>query len=258
MAEIVRRMRPELRNLTSARVALPTTGNSIATEEVLNFQLAHAQARDAVHSRLDVEALARRLAEELGSEMPGVITLRSNAADRASYLRHPQLGRTLRAEDAGKLAGGDYDLAIVLADGLSATAVERHAAPLLAALLPGLADAGWKIAPFAIVEQGRVAVGDAVGSALGARCSLVLIGERPGLSTPSSLGAYLTWSPQPGRSDADRNCLSNIHEAGLSYGAAAARLRWYLDAARAAQRTGVLLKEGAQEDMTLPPNSVSV
>ncbi|HEY0264411.1 MAG TPA: ethanolamine ammonia-lyase subunit EutC [Granulicella sp.] len=239
-------IRPNLRSLTPARVSLPMAGQSIATEEVLRFQLAHAQARDAVHAALHLPSLAQRLRAELPLHAEtSVLCLRSNAPDRNTYLRRPEMGRTLASECAALLKRGEYDLAITIADGLSSLAIERNAIPLLAHLLPRLQDAGWALAPLTLVEQGRVAVGDPIGELLGARCSLVLIGERPGLSSPDSMGVYLTWAPQSGRTDAERNCLSNIRDGGLSAEAAAERLLWYLQAARSQQRTGVHLKEGA-------------
>ncbi len=179
------------------------SGHSIATSEVLEFQLAHAQARDAVHAALDAEAFARRLRNELpmlAEQGVEVLTLRSCAVDRASYLRHPQRGRTLDAESAAALKSTPCDLAISVADGLSALAVERNAIPLLAVLLPRLAEAGWTLAPVTVVQQGRVGIGDAIGERLAARCSLMLIGERPGLSAADSMGAYLTWE-SAGRTD---------------------------------------------------------
>jgi ethanolamine ammonia-lyase small subunit len=252
MNRMVRAPHPSLREMTPARVALERAGDSLATSEVLRFQLAHAQARDAVHDALAVSAFAERMRAELpmlrDAGIP-VLELRTNAPDRADYLRQPHLGRTLAPESSAQLRVGAAELAIVLADGLSARAVESNAIPLLGYLLPQLIAEGWTLAPVSVVAQGRVAIGDPIGFLLGAKCSLVLIGERPGLSTPSSLGAYLTWAPHPDRTDADRNCLSNIHAAGLSAEEAAARLRWYLEAARAGQRTGVALKEGAAETM---------
>jgi ethanolamine ammonia-lyase small subunit len=176
-----------------------------------------------------------------------VLELQSNAPHRAAYLRQPILGRTLHPDSVAKLHPASNDLAIIIADGLSALAIERHAIPLLVHLLPRLLDAEWKIAPISLVQQGRVAIGDPIGFRLRAKLSLVLIGERPGLSSPDSLGAYLTWHPHPDRTDADRNCLSNIRDGGLPPEAAAGRLRWYLEAARARQITGTSLKEGSIE-----------
>jgi len=246
MSDVVRTSRLRLREFTSARVSLATTGHSIATSEVLNFQLAHARARDAVHAPFDLADFARRLRVELpilAEASIAVQQLRTNASDRATYLRQPVLGRTLPPDSAAQLQPAPCDLAIILADGLSALAVERHAIRLLAHLLPQLLGTGWSIAPVCLVQQGRVAIGDPIGSRLGARLSLVLIGERPGLSSPDSLGAYVTWNPRPDRTDADRNCLSNIRAGGLSPESASERLMWYLQTARARQLTGTLLKE---------------
>jgi ethanolamine ammonia-lyase small subunit len=247
MPELIPQPRLDLRDYTPARVSLPTTGNSIATSELLKFQLDHAQARDAVHASLDIAAFAQRLEVELPllaeASIP-VLQLRTNAADRGAYLRHPGLGRTLHPDSAARLQTRPCDLAITIADGLSALAVERNAIPVLAHLLPQLLARGWSLGPLTLVQQGRVAVGDPIGSLIGASLSLVLIGERPGLSSPDSLGAYLTWHPHPDRTDADRNCLSNIRNGGLSAEIAAKRLVWYLQVARARQLTGTSLKEG--------------
>ena len=249
MANLVRTAGLNLRDYTPARVSLPSAGHSIATSEVLNFQLAHAQARDAVHAALHAASFVRRLRNELPSvaSLP-ILTLRTNAPDRTTYLRRPDLGRSLHPDSATQLQGDTCDLALVIADGLSALAVERNAIALLQYLLPELQD-GWRIGPIALVNQGRVAIGDAVGSLLGAKLSLVLIGERPGLSSPASLGAYITWQPRPERTDADRNCVSNICADGLSSELAAAKIFRYLQNARAGQRTGITLKD---DSLTLP------
>jgi ethanolamine ammonia-lyase small subunit len=242
--------RASLRDLTPARVSLPTTGDSIATDEVLNFELAHAQARDAVHAVLHLPSFTQRLVNELPilAQAPiAVIQVRSNAPDRATYLRHPNLGRTLHPDSAALLRPVSGELAVIIADGLSALAIERNAIPVLAHLLPKLLADAWTIAPITLVQQGRVGISDAVGSCLGASCSLILIGERPGLSSPDSMGAYLTWSPHPDRTDADRNCLSNIRNGGLTPEDAANRLFWYLQLARSMKRTGTSLKEGSSE-----------
>lgn len=214
----------DLRSFTPARVALGRSGHSLPTGEVLHFALDHARARDAVHEPLDPSSLG----------FPHVL-LRSAAPDRATYLRRPDLGRRLAADTC--LDRGDFDAAIAVADGLSAPAVHHHAAPLLAALMPKLE--GWRLAPLCVVLQGRVAVGDEIGERLGARMVLVLIGERPGLTSPDSLGAYLTWDPRPGRTDAERNCVSNIRTEGLSYGAAAETIAMLMHAARGRQLSGV-------------------
>ncbi len=247
-ATSVKRITPDLRSLTAARVSLPMSGHAIATSEVLEFQLAHAEARDAVNAAMDANGFARRLRAELpvlAEQGIEVLTLRSCAVDRASYLRHPQMGRSLNAESAARLEPSQCDLAISIADGLSALAVERNAILLLTALLPRLVDNGWSMGPMTLVEQGRVSICDAIGERLKARCSLMLIGERPGLSAADSMGAYLTWQPRVGRTDADRNCVSNIRGGGLNAEDAAERLIWLLNAARAMELTGVGLKEGA-------------
>jgi len=230
-----------LRALTPARVGLARTGVSLETRDLLDFQRAHAQARDAVHARFQAAALAATLGVLTGTP---VLRLHSAAPDRATYLQRPDLGRTLDEDCREALAGVESapcDLALIVADGLSALAVERHAAPLLRELLPRLE--GFRLAPILVVEQGRVAIGDPIGEALGASISVVLIGERPGLSSHDSLGAYITWAPRTGRTDAERNCISNIRAEGLSYAQAAAQLAFYLTEARRRQLTGVALKE---------------
>ena len=230
-----------LRALTPARVGLGRTGVSQQTGDLLEFQRAHAQARDAVHARLETSALAATIGKISGND---VVRLHSMAADRVTYLQRPDLGRRLNERSAAALADlqiGSCDLSLVVADGLSALAVERHATPLLESLLPQLE--GWRLAPVCIVEQGRVAIGDEIGAALGAQLCVVLIGERPGLSAPDSLGAYLTWEPRLGRTDAERNCISNIRSEGLGYAQAAAQMTFYLTEARRRKLTGIALKE---------------
>jgi ethanolamine ammonia-lyase small subunit len=238
-----------LRALTPARVGLGRTGVSLATQEVLDFQRCHALARDAVHARLDAASMARLLGAIAGGS---VYRLHSAAADRTTYLQRPDLGRKLN--DAGRrllaerAQPGPFDLALIVADGLSALAVERHAAALVEELMPLIRNRngeGWRLAPVCVVEQGRVAIGDEIGAALGAQLAVVLIGERPGLSSPDSLGAYITWEPRPGRTDAERNCISNIRAEGLSYAQAAEQLKVMLNAARSRQLTGVRLKVDA-------------
>jgi ethanolamine ammonia-lyase small subunit len=233
-----------LRSLTPARVGLARTGVSLETRDLLDFQRCHAQARDAVHSRLEAAPLAALLSAISAAE---VLRLHSAAPDRATYLQRPDLGRILDEPSRNMLArraradSESSTLALIVADGLSALAVERHAAPLLKELLPLLTN--WQLAPLCVVEQARVAIGDEIGLALGAQISGVLIGERPGLSSPDSLGAYITWNPRPGRTDAERNCISNIRSEGLSYAHAAAQLGYYLTEARRGQLTGVALKQ---------------
>lgn len=238
-----------LRDYTPARVELGRAGASLPTRALLDFQLAHAQARDAVHLPLAVNSLVLELQEKNFSS----ITLASSARDRDEYLRRPDLGRRLSDESRERLASlhGDYDAAFVIADGLSALAVHRHAVPLLHLLR----DPDWRIAPVAIVEQGRVAIGDEVGEMLGASMILVLIGERPGLSSPDSLGAYLTWQPRPGRTDAERNCVSNIRADGLSYAAAAHKLLFLMNESRRLKLSGIRLKEDASRTSELVQNS---
>lgn len=232
----------ELRRYTPARIALGRAGSGLPTAEVLRFALAHAQARDAVRAELDAERLAADL-DGLG--LPATV-LDSAAPDRTTYLARPDLGRRLGAAARAALArpgGAPADLALVIGDGLSAPAVQAHAAPLLAALKPWIAAAGFGLAPTVVVRQARVAVGDEVGAILGARAVLVLIGERPGLSAPDSLGAYLTVRPRIGRTDGERNCLSNIRPAGLSCELASFRLAWLLGEALRRDLTGVALKD---------------
>jgi ethanolamine ammonia-lyase small subunit len=238
--EMIPPLAAKLRALTPARVALGRTGVSQLTREQLAFQRCHAQARDAVHARMETAALAAEIEEITGRE---VLRLHSGASDRACYLQRPDLGRRLDEPSRNRLSqlrGGAFDLAPIVADGLSALAVERHAAPLIRELL--LRIEGWQVAPACVVEQGRVAIGDEIGSLLGAELAVVLIGERPGLSSPDSLGAYITWQPRPGRTDAERNCISNIRAEGLSYAAAADRLAALLAQARRQKLTGVALK----------------
>ncbi len=213
----------------------------MATRPLLDFQLAHARARDAVHAAIDV----RMLCDELRRCGLPALALKTQARDRATYLRRPDLGRALSEDSAALLAAGDYDVVFVIADGLSALAVERHALHLLRAVLPLIA--GWRVAPVCVVEQGRVAVGDAIGEALQAPLAVMLIGERPGLSSPDSLGVYITWEPRRGRKDAERNCISNIREEGLGYAAAAKRLHYYMQEATRRRMTGLGLKDPAED-----------
>ena len=239
----------ELRRHTPARIALGRAGTSLPTAELLRFAAAHAQARDAVQLPLDVPALtADLLAALLAAPQPTggpVIALRSRAPDRAAYLRRPDWGRQLDAASADRLqalAGGPVDLAVVVADGLSALAAQRHAPTLLAALSTALAGS-LTLAPLVIATQARVALGDEIGALLQARLVLVLLGERPGLSSTDSLGAYLTHAPHIGCSDAQRNCVSNIRPAGLAPAAAAQRIAWLLREALRRRLSGIALKD---------------
>ena len=228
----------ELRQATPARVGLGRSGDTMPLGPVLAFQLAHAQARDAVHAALDVDAVAAALAPR------DVRVVKSRVPDRAGYLKRPDLGRALDPEDAAALeaARGDCDCLFVVADGLSATATAAHAPELIEATIP-LLD-GLAVGPIVIATQARVALGDAIGAALGARLTIVLIGERPGLSVADSLGAYVTFAPRLGRRDSERNCISNIHaNGGLSYALAARKLAWLVRAALKLGATGVTLKD---------------
>jgi ethanolamine ammonia-lyase small subunit len=259
---------------TPARISLTTTGVSITTRHALDFSLAHAQARDAVHSALAVPSL---LAALRARHLPA-IAVKSAAANRTEYLRRPDLGRTLSTASTEpgapfmqsyRMSGSSFAeandrrstthppaLTLILADGLSALATDRHAIPLLDALLPflqlGEPTPTWRLTPIVIAEQARVALGDAIGNALHADATVILLGERPGLSSPDSLGAYITWSPRPGRTDAERNCVSNIRpplpgqprtQAGLDYASAAAKIAWYLSEGRRLGLSGVPIRE---------------
>lgn len=223
----------DLRRFTAARVALGRVGNALPTEPHLAFQAAHAAARDAVHTPLDVPALQAALAAPS-------LRVQSAAPDRRTYLMRPDLGRALPAAEAARLPAHPGHMALVICDGLSAVAVQRHAAPLLQAVLPRLP---LPAAPVVIATQGRVALGDAIGAAMQAEAVAVLIGERPGLTSADSLGVYLTWQPRLGRSDAERNCISNIRPDGLPIPAAADKLLWLIGAMRRLRLTGVGLKD---------------
>ena len=223
-----------LRAATSARIGLGRAGDSMLTDDVLSFQLAHGRARDAVHKSIDVEAIAMAL------PTPPVI-VHSRAPDRATYLRRPDLGRQLDPACTAQLTAGDYDIVFIIADGLSANSAQLHAVPFLTACLERLN--GWRVAPLIVATQSRVALGDEVGEALGAKLCAMLIGERPGLTVADSLGIYLTYEPKLGRRDSERNCISNVHPAGLRYDQAAKKLVWLMTEARGRKLTGVRLKD---------------
>lgn len=240
----------ELKRFTQARIALGRTGTSMPTKEVLDFSLAHAMARDAVHLALDADAL------EAGIQAQGFATIQvhSRAPDRASYLLRPDWGRSLdeaslsklidnkNAGNASNAAAAPIDFLMVVGDGLSSLAVSRHAQPLLEEIRNAL-PSEWTMGPVVIASQARVAIADEVGEALGARIVVMLIGERPGLSSPDSLGIYLTHAPKRGCSDADRNCISNVRPDGLSYAAAAKKLVWLAKEAHRLKLSGVALKD---------------
>lgn len=245
-----------LRRFTDARIALGRAGVSLPTAAHLAFQLAHAQARDAVQVALDGPNLARALRAVSGEK--SCLSLHSAAADRTIYLQRPDLGRRLdessrktlqELKTTGHSEGArSFDLAFVVVDGLSAQAITQNAAPFLSVLQRRIAAENWSVAPLCIVSQGRVAVGDEVGELLGARAVVVLIGERPGLSSPDSMGLYLTWMPRVGLLDDRRNCISNVRPAGLRYEDAAYKLHYLLTQARQRQLTGVELKDETLAD----------
>jgi ethanolamine ammonia-lyase small subunit len=232
-----------LRRFTNARIALGRAGSSLPTAPLLAFELAHAQARDAVHQPLDTAALGATL-RAAGFE---TLDVQSAAPDRDHYLRRPDLGRMLDDASVARLSAHSAatddppELVFVAADGLSAFAAQRHVAPLLMCLR-GTFD-GWTVAPVVIATQARVALGDRIGELLRARIVVVMIGERPGLSSPDSLGLYVTYAPRAGRHDAERNCISNVRPEGLDYENAAFRLMWLLNEARRLKLTGVGLKD---------------
>ena len=244
----------EWRAATPARIGLGRVGDAIPTDEVLRFGWAHASARDAIHAEPDIAALER----ELQSQGWTTLRIKSRAHDRTTYLRRPDLGRLLDEEDAALLQApsSGCDVCIVIGDGLSAMAIERHAAPVLATLRQKL-PADTRFAPIAIASQARVALADEVGERMGARLSVMLIGERPGLSSPDSLGIYVTYLPQRGRHDAERNCISNVRTEGLLPTLAAARLAWLIREALRRGLTGVGLKDESEHQTldarTSPP-----
>jgi ethanolamine ammonia-lyase small subunit len=232
-----------LRSATPARVGLGRCGHALPTRALLDFQFAHACARDAVHECFDPARIIAALGER------AICVVHSCAPDRATYLQRADLGRRLEPSDAARLQRGECEVAFVVADGLSARAVHAHTVGLLRALFAR--QPAWTAMPLIIACQARVGLGDEIGERLGAKLVVVLIGERPGLSSPDSLGVYLTWNPRQGRQDSERNCISNIRPPiGLSYELAAARLAWLMSAATQQQLTGVRLKD--QSTLELP------
>lgn len=229
----------DLRRFTPARVALGRAGNGLPTTAHLAFQAAHAAARDAVHAVLDVTGLQ---AELTAAGMPS-IAVRSEVTDRREYLLRPDLGRRLYEADRADLPAAPGAMLFVVCDGLSAMAVQRHAPALLTHVMPALRHAGHAVAPIVVATQGRVALADDIGEAMGAEAVAVLIGERPGLSAADSLGIYLTWRPRRGRTDAERNCISNIRPDGLAPIAAAAKLLWLIGQMQRLRLTGINLKD---------------
>lgn len=237
-----------LKKLTPARIALGRAGTSIPTEPHLAFQLAHAKARDAIHHQLDVDAIKT----DIAALNVDLLLLESAAESRSAYLQRPDKGRVLRASAREALT--EYaskqiepcDIALVIGDGLSAFAIEKNVAPLLKRVVPLIAQSGWKLGPITIVRQARVAIGDEIGHILGAKLVAVLIGERPGLSSPDSLGIYLTYAPRPGLTDEARNCISNVRDQGLPHEEAARKLLYLMTEAMQRQQSGVLLKDESE------------
>lgn len=231
-----------LKAYTDARIALGHTGGALPLKEVLRFKLAFAHAKDAVYSQLDWPKLEQKLTQ---LEVP-FLQLHSSAMSRSIYLQRPDWGRSLNEASVAhlqKLGRDERDVAIVLADGLSATAINQHALPLLQRLLPLLQKANFRVAPITVVEQARVAIGDEIGHLLGAQLVVVLIGERPGLSSPYSMGAYLTYAPEPGLTDERRNCISNIRPEGLPYELASQKIRYLIHESLRLKLSGVSLKD---------------
>ncbi|WP_313050079.1 ethanolamine ammonia-lyase subunit EutC [Atlantibacter subterraneus] len=231
-----------LNQFTDARIALGRSGASLPTAEVLKFGLAHAQARDAIHQPFDSDTLAEQLAA-LDLE---TLTVHSQATDRPVYLNRPDLGRRLDEPSRERLTARratPHDVLLVIGDGLSSHAVQRQAVPLVRALLPFLATLGLSTGPVVLAHQSRVALGDDIGECLNSKAVAMLIGERPGLSSPDSLGVYLTWKPERARIESERNCISNIRPEGLGYDAAAFKLAWLLEQAFLRRLTGVNLKD---------------
>lgn len=264
-----------LKDFTDARIGLGRSGISVPTKHLLDFQLAHARAQDAVHTPLGTDALINQLMACDWCPDGNPIRLHSRADDRAMYLQRPDYGRLLDDASTERLTqhsanqSADYDLAIVIVDGLSAFAIEENIVPFLDELIPALiapttaatshansTHAPWSIAPLCVVEQGRVAIGDPIGEQLNAKCVLVLIGERPGLSSPDSLGLYLTWAPHAGLTDAYRNCISNIRRAGLNYSEACRKTLYLLNEARLKKLSGVNLKDRT-DDSVIEHNTVN-
>jgi ethanolamine ammonia-lyase small subunit len=240
-----------LRGLTAARIGLGRAGPGIATADHLAFRAAHALARDAVHASLDLDAVAEAMTP-LGLT---VLRVESRCADQATYLTRPDLGRRLAPDSAHRLktAGPGAEVGILVAGGLSALATGSHAASLLALLVPAMLRGGYSVGPICLAPRGRVALGDEVGELLESRLMLVLIGERPGLSSPDSLGAYVTYGPRLGRTDADRNCVSNIRPEGMALDEAARRVGWLIDQALARRISGVTLKDDSDRLLSATP-----
>lgn len=250
-----------LRQFTAARIGLGRAGISLPTKHLLEFQLAHARAQDAVHHGLDADKLQQQLTTREWAKQQPILNLQSAAKNRQLYLQRPDWGRRLNQDSAQQLMQqppqAPYDLVIAIVDGLSALAIESNSLPFLDALVPQLLNAPepWSLGPLCLVQQGRVAIGDHIGELLNARAVLVLIGERPGLSSPDSLGLYLTWNPQTGYTDAQRNCISNIRPEGLPYEEASHRAFYLLQEAREKKISGVQIKDRSEDNKARVANS---
>lgn len=231
-----------LKAFTAARIALGRTGTAEPLQAMLQFRMAHAHARDAVYEMLNQQALL----QDLQVLQQPAFVLQTQAGNRAEYLQYPDRGRRLHEAAVNQLKEYDstgYDVCVVIADGLSATAIHNHAIAVLKLLLPLFEKAALQVAPICLVQQGRVAIGDETGFLLKAKLVVVLIGERPGLSSPDSLGVYLTYRPTPGLTDESRNCISNIRPEGLQYAPAAEKIFFLINEALRLQLSGVQLKD---------------
>ncbi len=235
-----------LRKYTKARIALGRAGIALTTAELLRFRMDHARARDAVLQDMDPVAVRTSLEKY---HMP-IVELTTQAQDRNEYIHRPDLGRRLSPESVTLLTKyrGEYDIALVIADGLSGKAIETNLVPFLDVLLPHLGDAHYTLSPFCIVRQGRVAVSDEIGGILKAKLSVIMIGERPGLSSPDSMGIYITYGPEPGLTDERRNCISNIRPDGLAYSTAALKLGYFIRESVRLKLSGVKLKDDEDHD----------
>jgi len=232
-----------LQNYTPARIARGRAGHSLPTAELLKFQSDHAQARDAVYSEIQISSLQEAFMSNFKIE---VLPLQSEVKSRSQYLQRPDLGRTicqLSRETLIEKEAFESDICFVIADGLSAKAINEHSFPFLQRLLPKLQADNWKIAPICIVEQGRVAIADEIGFLLKANIVVILIGERPGLTSSDSMGAYITYQPQLGLTDESRNCVSNIRPEGLNYALASEKIFYLLNEIRGKKISGVQLKD---------------
>lgn len=247
----------DLRRLTAARIALGRSGGSLPTREWLDFKFAHAKARDAVHCTFDTGRVETAI-KALGMK---TVVVDSMASDRMTYLQRPDLGRVLdqRSRSIVQNVGAEFDLVVIVSDGLSASAIHAQSGPLLANLLPMLKHDAWTLAPIVIARYGRVALQDQIGTIIGAKIAMILIGERPGLGSPDSLGAYLVYHPKLGNTDANRNCVSNIRPEGLDHQNAADTIYYLLNQSKTRKLSGVRLKderrmlEGRSQPQTLPP-----